>query len=240
MKFQAVTLASLLLLVSCNLAGPDLAVSEAQALSNLAPVRLSVNLVDAPNDEIKNVFVSIRYIELLVENGGKKKNLIFGERIGSIDLLTLRDGVFLPVTELSLPANTSIKQIRLVLNDDENYLYRQDDSRCDLKTPSQQQSGTKILVKKTLTLEAGSDYKMVIDFDALKSVVLQGNGGCLLKPVLKLKSLVKSPVEVPEESDEGTVGEAPGESDDGPVGEAPGEEMIDPNDQPTSEPVNNL
>ena len=191
MKLSALTLATLMFLTSCD------NVATQQAASSMDNVKLRINLVDAPIDEVKNVFVNIDHIELLVEKGGKQDRHLFGRSIGSIDLLTLRDGVFLPVTELSLPANVNIKQIRLVLKDDQNYLYRSDDSRCDLQTPSQQKSGTKILVKKTLTLEPGFDYKMVIDFDALKSVVLKGNGGCLLKPVLKLKSLMKKPL--PEE-----------------------------------------
>lgn len=64
--------------------------------------------------------------------------------------------------------------------DDDNFIYMNNDSRCDLQTPSQEQSGTKILLQDKIVLEAGSDYKMTVDFDALKSVVIKGNGDCYL------------------------------------------------------------
>jgi hypothetical protein len=222
MKITALTMTSMLLLAACN--------SSIDSSSSPGPVNLKINLVDAPIDEVKNVFVNIESFELMVDKGGKKENLIFGKEMGQLDLLTLRDGVYLPVTELSLPANTKIKQIRMMLKTD-NHLYYNDDTRCDLATPSAQKSGTKILVKDELILEPGSDYKMTIDFDALKSIVITGTGDCILKPVLKLKSLMKSPAE------EG--GEEPVEEPGVPAvddGSDDGAEMIDPNDQPVSDP----
>jgi hypothetical protein len=52
-----------------------------------------------------------------------------------------------------------------------------------LKTPSAQQSGLKFNIHTTLT--GGIVYRLWIDFDAGRSIVTTGNGGFILKPVIR-------------------------------------------------------
>jgi hypothetical protein len=52
-----------------------------------------------------------------------------------------------------------------------------------MATPSAQQSGLKLNVQVNLT--AGITYDLWLDFDACKSVVEQGNGSYILKPVIR-------------------------------------------------------
>lgn len=73
----------------------------------------------------------------------------------------------------------------------------------------------KIILTNKVQFEAGHQYNIVVDFDAMKSVVVQGNGRCLLKPVLKLKSALKVPIV----TDPGSGGETP--TDPGTGGETP-------------------
>jgi hypothetical protein len=98
--------------------------------------------------------------------------------------------------DLTLGAGTEITGIRLVLKGDNNHSIKSDDSRCEMQTPSGQQSGIKIHLAQPFTLENGSRYSMIMDFDAEKSVVLKGNGECLLKPVLKLLTVTRTPIPV--------------------------------------------
>jgi hypothetical protein len=240
MKSLIFSALALLLMSSCNQnmdnATPaDIELSEAIINNNL--VKLKVSLVDAPNDEIQKVFVNVDHVEMLTTLGGRNDRLVFGHDVGMIDLLTLRNGVSLPVSELVLPPETEIKQIRLVLKEEDNHIIKHDGSRCDLQTPSQQQSGLKILVKD-ISLNAGYDYDMVIDFDALKSVVLQRNGGCLLKPVLKLQSLKRKEVEPKDPANPGEPEEMiPGEDGPKPIpAPMPGEEPA-PAPMPGEEPA---
>ncbi|MEZ4951636.1 MAG: DUF4382 domain-containing protein [Saprospiraceae bacterium] len=75
-----------------------------------------------------------------------------------------------------------IEQIRLVLGEENTIMV--DSTIHDLKTPSAQQSGLKINVHEDVSdLDV---YNLLIDFDAEKSVVEQGNGNYLLKPVIKV------------------------------------------------------
>jgi hypothetical protein len=83
------------------------------------------------------------------------------------------------LAELEVPAG-KISQIRLILGN--NNSLNIDGDVHDLKTPSGQQSGIKLQVHQTLV--AGITYKILLDFDAARSIVEKGNGTYSLKPVI--------------------------------------------------------
>ncbi|WP_409478862.1 DUF4382 domain-containing protein [Pseudobdellovibrio sp. HCB154] len=147
---------------------------------------LRVSMTDAPSKDLKNVFVNVSHAELFVNNGGKNSRIVVAQGLGLVDLLTLRNGVLLPMQDFSLPEGVQVTGIRLVLNGDDNHAIKQNDERCEMQTPSGQQSGIKIHLSEPFTIEEGKDYSMIMDFDAEKSVVVKGTGECLLKPVLKM------------------------------------------------------
>lgn len=76
-----------------------------------------------------------------------------------------------------------INQIRLILGDDNTVVI--DGQTFPLSTPSAQQSGLKLNVNQEL--EGGILYEYILDFDADKSIVRQGNGGYSLKPVIRVE-----------------------------------------------------
>lgn len=158
------------------------------------------SLTDAPNKDLKSVVVDIDHMEVLIAGAGKAGRLILAPGLGQVDLLTLQNGVTLPLQDVAVPAGLEIQQIRLVLKSEGHYAVKSDDSICELKTPSAQKTGVKIILTNKVQFEADHQYTIVVDFDAKKSVVVQGNGGCLLKPVLKLKSAFKTPIILPEET----------------------------------------
>lgn len=175
---------------------------------NNGKTKVSVFLTDAPIEVVESVFVNVKQMELLLEKGGKQGRLIMGQDIGIIDLLLLRDGVLLPVAEVDMPPGVAVKQIRLLLHGEGNSLLYTDGSTCSLKTPSAQQTGIKIIMPGDgIIFEAGYDYNLVVDFDAEKSIVFLGNGGCLLKPTVKLQTANRLPNETHNGSDENTDGE---------------------------------
>ena len=184
---------------------------------------LRISLTDAPSRKLKSVFVNIDHAELFVSKGGANGRLMVAQDLGLVDLMTLRNGVLLPMQDLNLAAGVQITGIRLVLKGDNNHAIKSDNSRCEMQTPSGQQSGIKIHLAQPFTLENDSVYSMIMDFDAEKSVVVKGNGGCLLKPVLKLMRVTKTVIvsDPPDSSDDddGSVGSGDdGSNDDGSVG----------------------
>ncbi len=157
---------------------------------------MRLSLTDAPSRDLEQVFVNVDHAELFVKKGGKEARLIVAQDLGLIDLLQLKNGVLLPMHDLSLPTGLEITGIRLVLKGTDNHSIKKDGSRCEMQTPSGQESGIKIHLASSFTLEENYTYSMVLDFDAGKSVVVKGNGDCLLKPVLKLMQVTRRAVEV--------------------------------------------
>lgn len=156
--------------------------------------KVSFKLTDAPNKSLQSVYVDIEHMEVLLSSGAKAGRLIVAKNLGSVDLLKLRDGVTLPLQDVLIPHGLQIQQIRLVLKPEGHFAVKGDGALCELKTPSAQKTGIKIIMTNNFKFEAGNAYNIVVDFDALESVVIQGNGRCLLKPVLKLKSATKTPI----------------------------------------------
>jgi len=74
-----------------------------------------------------------------------------------------------------------IEQIRLILGPN-NYVIINGQSY-KLETPSAEQSGLKINLHQDVS--AGLLYKLLLDFDAARSIVKTGNGKYILKPVIR-------------------------------------------------------
>lgn len=107
---------------------------------------------------------------------------------GVYNLLDLQNDV-----TATLSANTQIPigqitQLRMILGNNNSIV----DSlgAYPLKIPSGAETGLKININQTITVN--NHVQILLDFDALSSVVVEGNGLFSLKPVIKLKSVVQS------------------------------------------------
>jgi hypothetical protein len=142
--------------------------------------RLEIRLTDAPGD-YEQVNVDIQGIEIHTENGDvangwKSLNV----ENGVYNLLELTNGMDTLIAAIELPAG-KISQVRLLLG--QNNSVKIDGKVLPMATPSAQQSGLKLNVHADL-LE-GITYKMLLDFDAARSVVNTGAGTFNLKPVIR-------------------------------------------------------
>lgn len=151
--------------------------------SSQNPSSISVRLQDMPGD-YENVFVEI--VDVMVkydsdesENGWQSLDAI---NTGIYDLLELTGGVdVLLVDGYEIPSG-ELKQIRLVLGDENSVVI--DGETFPLNTPSAQQSGLKIHVNQML--EPNINYTFLLDFDVDESIVMAGNSGNInLKPKLR-------------------------------------------------------
>lgn len=100
---------------------------------------------------------------------------------GKYDLLRLQNGLDTLIALGSLPAG-DVEEIRLVLGPN-NYVVVSG-IPVELKTPSAEASGLKIKLQQVMVQD--SLTTVLLDFDAEQSIVDQGNGGFLLKPVIKV------------------------------------------------------
>ena len=142
--------------------------------------RLEIRLTDAPGD-YEAVYVDIQGVEIHADEGNNSngwKSLEVQE--GRYNLLEFTNGIDTLLATAVLPAGR-ISQIRLILGDD-NAL-KIDGQEKGLTTPSAQHSGLKLNVHAELT--EGITYKILLDFDAARSIVKTGSGAYNLKPVIR-------------------------------------------------------
>lgn len=158
---------------------------------------LSVAMTDAPACGYDNVFVTVEKVRIHesedAEEGDGGWHEIVLDPAKRIDLLTLTNGVLEELGQTDLPAGT-YTQMRLVLASNAftsmaNAVVPEGGSEVELTTPSGQETGLKMNLD--VTVEPDKVAKVVIDFDACKSVVKAGNSGqYLLKPVLSVITMI--------------------------------------------------
>jgi hypothetical protein len=161
---------------------------------------LYLSIADATTDEYQAVYVTIK--EVWVHIGGNEKNDRNWEVVASPDetyeLLDLVNGVReeLGISELLAGHYT---QMRLIIGDAPdnginlfseshpyaNYIIDNADTYHELKVPSGLQTGIKIV--NGFDINAYETTELILDFDAMRSVVRAGSEGkWLLKPSIKV------------------------------------------------------
>jgi len=155
---------------------------------------LSVGLTDAFTDDYKAVYVTISEVRVHMP-GGDFETVAFPGK--TYNLLELVNGLVAELALTDLEAG-DYTQMRLILGSDPddgnnilgtphpfaNYVIDRSDNEFELKTPSAQQSGIKIV--HGFTINDGGVTELVLDFDAQRSVVKTGNLKYLLKPTIKV------------------------------------------------------
>ncbi|HLE17277.1 MAG TPA: DUF4382 domain-containing protein, partial [Syntrophales bacterium] len=156
---------------------------------------LKVSLTDVPAGGFAKVNVTISKVRVHQSSSAPENDAgwtdITLNPARKINLLGLMNGVLEDLGQTSLSAG-HYTQLRLVLaaNSETNpfansvVLSSDPDTENALDTPSGVQSGIKLINEFDVT--SGQRVDLVLDFDALKSVVKRGNGTFLLKPVIKV------------------------------------------------------
>ena len=144
--------------------------------------RLTVYLTDAPAAydavNIEIVRMEIKATTDQGENGWQELPL----SAGIYNLLDFTNGMDTLLSTVELPAG-KISQLRLILGTNNTIVVNGTTMELPLETPSAQTSGLKFNIHADLV--EGVEYKMWIDFDAARSVVVNGNDDYILKPVLR-------------------------------------------------------
>ena len=153
---------------------------------------LSVSLTDAPSCGFDAVNVTVNKVRVNASANAGDTDAgwtdITLNPAKKINLLNLTNGVLESLGQASLPAG-HYSQLRLVLDANTgtgmaNSVVPTGGTETTLSTPSAVQSGIKLA--KEFDVAAGQNVDLVLDFDACKSVVTQGKGRYLLKPVVKV------------------------------------------------------
>ncbi|WP_298264576.1 DUF4382 domain-containing protein [uncultured Lutibacter sp.] len=155
--------------------------------------RVQLKLIDAPGDylEVNIEIVDILFNDSENEGGWKSFELSEGKTYPlMVDLTKLIAGNSLLLTDQIMPAGM-LKQIRLVLGENNTLVIDGNENVVHLDTPSAMQSGLKLNIDTEL--EAGFSYTFILDWDVQKSIVAAGSSNKYnLKPVIKVNTEVNS------------------------------------------------
>jgi len=153
--------------------------------------RVQLKLVDSPGDyeEVNVEIVDVLYNN--TEDEGSWTSITPDDFTPIIvDLTELIAGNDLLLADVIVPSGM-IKQIRLVLGDNNTLVIEGETDPIHLDTPSAQQSGLKL--KLNTELESGYSYTFILDWDVERSIVKAGNSGkYILKPVIRVNAEVNS------------------------------------------------
>jgi len=146
--------------------------------------RLTVYLTDAPADydavNIEVVAIEVKASTDAGEGGWTIMPMTTSPVI--YDLLEFTNGMETLLSTFELPAG-KVSQLRLKLGDNNSIVINGVSSDIPLEVPSGQESGLKFNIHADLV--AGVEYKLWIDFDCLRSIVVNGAGDHILKPVIR-------------------------------------------------------
>ncbi|MBT8271413.1 MAG: DUF4382 domain-containing protein [Bacteroidia bacterium] len=170
-----------------NTLGDDLNDSALNPGEEAGPARISIKLIDDPGD-FENLFIEV--VDVMIkydsesddndEDGGWLSLGIIEP--GIYDILELTGGVDVPLVENEEIEAGFLKQIRLVLGENNSIVI--DGVESPLMTPSGQQSGLKVKVDQQI--DPDFNYSFILDFVVEESIVVAGNSGnIILKPVLR-------------------------------------------------------
>ena len=153
--------------------------------------RIQLKLIDKEGDyeEVNIEIIDILYNSTEDDDGWISFTPQGGYPI-KVDLTELIAGNSVLLADEIVPSGM-LKQIRLVLSDNNTLLLTDETSLRPLDTPSAQQSGLKL--KLDTELEPGFSYNFILDWDVHKSIVKAGNSGkYILKPTIRVNTEVNS------------------------------------------------
>lgn len=138
---------------------------------------LSVYLTDAPTDEVTSVVVAITGLTIKPANNPVERKIL--DQVQRVDLLTLENSRLL-LTSVSVPAG-DYQFIRVDLDQSQSHIVASGEQQ-PLKIASEE-----VKVLGGFNVPVSGQLEILLDFDARASLVKQGNGNWLMKPVIVRK-----------------------------------------------------
>lgn len=148
--------------------------------------RMMVKLTDAPGI-YQEVNIDIRQVEIHYNNEGNSFGgwVTLRTNFGIYDLIQLQNNVTAILADDKSMPSGHVTQMRLILGDRNTVVTG--GVEYNLEVPSSSESGLKINMNVDLIPNSGKE--IVLDFDAEKSIVVNGDSSFFLKPVIQIKSI---------------------------------------------------
>ena len=155
---------------------------------------LTVRLTDAPfpADSVESAFVTID--SLVIHAKHIDEFITLSSDPAEYDLMGLRNGETALLADIDIPTG-EYNQLRLLVNDDSARVVLKEGPTIPLTVPSGEKSGLTINILPHLSIGAGSNGEVLLDFDVSRSFTMQyGQGGGAItgfhfKPVVRAVNL---------------------------------------------------
>jgi hypothetical protein len=151
---------------------------------------MEIRLIDAPNNDVKEIVVTLTRIDVHVAGSGWSTLV---DKTQTVDLLKLQGGSYQTLGITQVPSG-HITQFRLYTADaGPNYVTTPDGVHHPLKVPSGDESGIKL--KANFELQACAKGYITFDYDGKKSIFTPPLGAgagdeWILRPVIRLHAVV--------------------------------------------------
>lgn len=146
------------------------------------PGSMSVTMTDAPATYLE-VNVDVQDVQVNYEGEGW---VSLSTNRGIYNLLDFQNGVTTVIADEDEIRTGRVNQMRLILGYN-NTLMLGDSSIVNLNLSSQDKTGLKLNLNAYV--ESNRETEILIDFDASKSIVIEGNGDFKLKPHIEVLSV---------------------------------------------------
>ena len=180
MQRTVVTIPMLVIVISLMTGGCDSSSEPAETTGTF-----NVRITDAPAS-FDAVNITFSEVSVIPSDG---QPIIVSDAVQTINLIEWSNGLSTPLGSIELDAGT-YNQIRLIIDAASVVI---DGVELSVEVPSGAQTGLKLTHQ--FTLESGSTYDLMIDFDASRSIVRTGpppNPSYLLKPTIRLVAVATS------------------------------------------------
>ena len=148
-----------------------------------------IQMTDAPDPVYTEVNIDVRSMEVHYndQRQGNAGWITLKTKAGVYDLLKLQSNVLAVLADDDAMPLGKVTQVRMVLGDQNTI--ESGGVVYPLNVASASQTGIKVNVDAEIHLDKTTG--IVLDFDAKKSIVLDGNGSFSLKPVIEVKSITQ-------------------------------------------------
>jgi hypothetical protein len=150
---------------------------------------MQMRMTDTPAAYL-HVYVDVKNVEIHRSSSDQNTEsgwVSLNTRAAIYDLLTLQNNVIAVLADSTLLPTGKVTQMRLILGSN-NSVVLNDNSSHPLTIPSSMNTGIKINLNTAI--EPDKTTRILIDFNADKSINLQGDGSYQLTPVIQLKSIL--------------------------------------------------
>ncbi|MES2725561.1 MAG: DUF4382 domain-containing protein [Bacteroidota bacterium] len=124
------------------------------------------------------VYIDVQGIKVNIEGRGWVD--VTPTRTGIYNILELNNGIDTLIASSSVPVG-NVTEVRLILGPNNTVVVN--GTTWPMDAPSAEESGLKIKINQAVT--AGAKCTIWLDFNVHKSIVVKGNGGFSLKPVIR-------------------------------------------------------